>query len=122
LTSLANGKPVPEDASRVLSREVQQASCHRALISARTGFRWNWKGDRTLRSLVHRTAWSIADLLTSDRLDRLHVCDAPGCSWLFLDTTRNHSRRWCDPRTCGNRVRVRRHYRRYRGASARPVT
>ncbi|MEW6230587.1 MAG: CGNR zinc finger domain-containing protein [Bacillota bacterium] len=34
----------------------------------------------------------------------------------FLDTTRNHSRRWCSMRDCGNRVKVRRFYNRKRAA------
>jgi predicted RNA-binding Zn ribbon-like protein len=46
--------------------------------------------------------------------DRLRRCDDQGCGWLFLDTTRNHSRRWCSSRDCGNRDRARRHYTRSR--------
>ena len=44
----------------------------------------------------------------------LRCCEGPGCGWLFLDTSRNGSRRWCDPRDCGNRVRVARHARAHR--------
>jgi predicted RNA-binding Zn ribbon-like protein len=46
--------------------------------------------------------------------DRLRRCDDDGCGWLFLDTTRNHSRRWCSSGDCGNRDRARRHYARNR--------
>jgi predicted RNA-binding Zn ribbon-like protein len=46
--------------------------------------------------------------------DRLRRCDDHGCGWLFLDTTRNHSRRWCSSGDCGNRDRARRHYARNR--------
>jgi hypothetical protein len=53
-----------------------------------------------------------ASLLTSkEALRRIAMCKE--CQWLFLDTTRNHSRRWCDPADCGNRARQRRHYRRH---------
>jgi predicted RNA-binding Zn ribbon-like protein len=36
-------------------------------------------------------------------------CANPLCRFTFLDRSRNRSRRWCDPRGCGNRIRVRRH-------------
>ena len=48
-------------------------------------------------------------LLTSSTLmSRVRACDE--CRWVFLDTTRNRSRRWCDPADCGNRSRQRRYY------------
>lgn len=57
-------------------------------------------------------ARSAADLLTDGaRLDRVKVCDADGCGWVFLDTSRARTRRWCSMRTCGNRNKARRHYR-----------
>ena len=69
-------------------------------------------------SLVTELALNAADLLTSDdSMGRIAACDE--CRWLFLDTTRNRSRRWCDPADCGNRARQRRHYRRHARAQAR---
>lgn len=56
--------------------------------------------------LPGRIAWSMLDLLRSDRLSGLKQCPAHGCGWLFLDTTRNRSRRWCDMATCGNRAKA----------------
>jgi predicted RNA-binding Zn ribbon-like protein len=61
-------------------------------------------------------ARSVADLLGGPGLSALRRCDGAGCGWLFLDTTRNHSRRWCDPLDCGNRARVRNYARRHRDA------
>jgi predicted RNA-binding Zn ribbon-like protein len=54
------------------------------------------------------------DLVQTMPRDRLRRCDDDGCGWLFLDTTRNHSRRWCSSGDCGNRDRARRHYARNR--------
>jgi predicted RNA-binding Zn ribbon-like protein len=51
---------------------------------------------------------SAAELLTSDRMDRVRLCSAEDCDWLFLDSSRNRSRRWCDMAVCGNRSKVRR--------------
>lgn len=66
-------------------------------------------------TLVGELALDAADLLTSpERLSRVAACRE--CRWVFLDTTRNHSRAWCDPADCGNRTRQRRHYHRSPGS------
>lgn len=54
------------------------------------------------------------ELLRSPDVTRVGRCDGRGCAWLFIDTTRNHSRRWCRTDDCGNRERARRHYRKSR--------
>ncbi|NMB90574.1 MAG: hypothetical protein GYA17_19605 [Chloroflexi bacterium] len=62
-------------------------------------------------------AQSAAELLTSPESDRVRQCAAEdGCGWLFYDTSRNRSRRWCDMGTCGNKAKAQRHYRRMRAA------
>jgi predicted RNA-binding Zn ribbon-like protein len=69
----------------------------------------------TSADLAARLALAVAELLGHDRPE-LRRCDGAGCGWLFLDTTRNHSRRWCDPADCGNRARVRAYTERQRAA------
>ncbi|MET0237836.1 MAG: CGNR zinc finger domain-containing protein [Kibdelosporangium sp.] len=56
------------------------------------------------------------ELLRSAEAAVVRQCSGPGCGWLFLDRTRNHSRQWCSSQDCGNRERARRHYRRSQGA------
>jgi len=56
---------------------------------------------------------AAVDLLRTGPLDRLKVCAA--CPWLFLDTSRNRSRRWCSMSDCGARLKM----RRYRARAAR---
>jgi predicted RNA-binding Zn ribbon-like protein len=51
---------------------------------------------------------SAAELMTSDEMDLLRACGDPECRWLFLDTSKNHTRRWCDMKICGNRMKARR--------------
>lgn len=51
---------------------------------------------------------SAVDLLTSEDLTRVRTCAADICEWLFIDTTKNRTRRWCDMKVCGNREKVRR--------------
>ncbi|MGV9211609.1 CGNR zinc finger domain-containing protein [Micromonospora sp. RB23] len=65
-------------------------------------------------ALVPYLALSVVDLVGQPDLSRLRRCDGEGCGWLFLDSTRNRSRRWCDPLDCGNRARVRNYVQRHR--------
>ena len=39
---------------------------------------------------------------------RLKLCGDPSCRWAFYDHSRNHSSRWCDMASCGNRQKARR--------------
>jgi predicted RNA-binding Zn ribbon-like protein len=70
-------------------------------------------------------AWALAEivasaeqLLATSDPRRLKSCANPGCTWMFLDESRNQSRRWCDPATCGNLITVREFRRRQLAASA----
>lgn len=54
-------------------------------------------------------AWSALELLRAGREERIKVCPAEDCGWLFLDGSKNNSRVWCDMAVCGNRMKARRH-------------
>jgi predicted RNA-binding Zn ribbon-like protein len=57
---------------------------------------------------------SAAELLTSEDLGRVRRCGREGCDWLFVDSSKNRSRRWCSMEMCGSRVKSRRYYYRKR--------
>jgi predicted RNA-binding Zn ribbon-like protein len=82
-------------------------------------FVWTWPDDE---EALGRVLWPIlksaAELLTSEKLDRVGKCAGDSCGWLFFDTSRNRSRRWCEMEHCGNRAKARRHYRRKRAGEA----
>jgi predicted RNA-binding Zn ribbon-like protein len=81
------------------------------------GFAWDWTSDyHGLDRLLWPIAQSAAALLTSAALHTVRECAAPNCGWLFLDMSRNHNRRWCDMKACGNRAKARRHYERTKQA------
>ena len=65
--------------------------------------------------LAAATALSGIALLAPDQWRRIRICD--NCGWLFLDRSRNGSRRWCDMTVCGNRNKAKRHYARRKGRS-----
>jgi predicted RNA-binding Zn ribbon-like protein len=66
-------------------------------------------------SLLSAVARDAVTLLTSDQLPRVRQCGGESCGWLFLDTSRNRSRQWCDMRDCGNLAKVRRFRERQKG-------
>lgn len=60
-------------------------------------------------SLMIPIVESAADSLVHEELPRIRCCADPVCERVFLDTTRNGLRRWCDMGTCGNRAKAARH-------------
>jgi predicted RNA-binding Zn ribbon-like protein len=86
-------------------------------------FAWGWAREPVdLAAPLWPVARTAADLLTSADLSALRLCASDACAWLFLDTSRNGSRRWCSMRTCGNRAKARRHHARVRAASTAVLT
>jgi predicted RNA-binding Zn ribbon-like protein len=69
-----------------------------------------WRLDETFDALLWPILHSAGELLFSEEL--AHVKECPNCGWLFLDTSKNQSRRWCSMNTCGARDKMRRYHRR----------
>ncbi len=61
---------------------------------------------------LYGPALSAAQLLTSDFATKVRSCEREECQWLFLDLTKNHSRKWCSMQSCGNVVKARANYAR----------
>ena len=99
----------------VYNAELSRMLARAQIASGTEGFFWDWGGaendlDRMLWPVVH----DAATLLTSEELSRVGQCSDGRCGWLFLDTSRNRSRRWCSMEDCGNRAKARRYYQRGR--------
>lgn len=56
--------------------------------------------------LAAESAMGLAVVLRDEGISRFKRCEHEGCSDVFVDTSRNRSRRYCDPRACGNRANV----------------
>jgi predicted RNA-binding Zn ribbon-like protein len=110
----------PEDEDLVtLSAMVAEAQKHAQIVPNTNGFRWDWAGKPSdLDCMLWPVVRSAADFLTSDDLDTVRVCASDSCNWLFIDTSKNHSRRWCNMKSCGNREKARRFYSRKKSSSA----
>jgi len=103
----------PDDADlRTITTLGRAAATRTGLRPSGETFTWTLDEEGTLD--LAWPIWKIAELavrlLTSDALAHVRQCADPTCGWLFLDRSRNHSRRWCDMRSCGNRAKARRNY------------
>lgn len=116
MTALTRGEtPARSDLDEV-SAALATALGHVQLVPGEQGYRLRCDAPGTdLDAVLWPIARSMGELLTSDDLARVRFCDAHSsgeCAWVFLDETRNRTRRWCDMRECGNRAKARRHYHR----------
>lgn len=109
-------QPVPSNAMARINFYAQEAAAHRQVVPSGRHFEWKWQDlDTYLTAMLWPVARAAADLLVSDQLDRVRLCASESCDWLFIDTSRNGMRRWCEMKTCGNRDKARRHYERTKG-------
>jgi predicted RNA-binding Zn ribbon-like protein len=92
----------------VLNDELSIARTHERLSAVEGRVQPVWDDDRALDRPLWDVARAAAALLTSDQLSRVRQCPGESCGWLFLDTSRNRSRQWCDMNDCGNLAKVRR--------------
>jgi predicted RNA-binding Zn ribbon-like protein len=111
-TSLATTGSPSVGAVSTLNGFLEKTLLHRKLSNI-GGVHWTWEGVATD---AHAPLWPIAfeaaELLVSKRRELVRMCSVDTCRWLFLDTSKNHGRRWCDMNLCGNRVKARKHYSR----------
>jgi predicted RNA-binding Zn ribbon-like protein len=108
-------QPAPADVE-LLDSFDKQAMAHRRIgRQEQGGYGWQWRTDGDDLDLVlWQVAKAGAELLTSELVYHVRACAAERCRWLFVDTSRNRARRWCDMRICGNREKARRFQQRAR--------
>jgi predicted RNA-binding Zn ribbon-like protein len=121
-TFLAAAEGRAPDARRfaLLNRMIGEALSHARIAPTASGYDWDWEpAEDNLERVLWPIAKSAADLLVSGKLARVHECAGNTCGWLFLDTSKNHSRRWCDMKECGNAAKARRHYHRTKASATK---
>jgi predicted RNA-binding Zn ribbon-like protein len=111
---LAEGSPPTKKALGALRKAGESALAHGELVPADGGFRWSWEGARGLEAPLWPLAHGAVELLTGDSLARLKICGR--CRWLFLDVSKNRSRRWCSMDECGTHEKIERYVERRRAA------
>lgn len=107
-------RPPQHQDLHLLNETLSRALPHSQLVRSSSSFEWSWQmPDDALDQMLWPIARSAADLLTSDRLSRVRECEGDSCGWLFVDLSKNHSRRWCSMGDCGNRAKAHRFYSRH---------
>ena len=109
--AVARGKRPPGRALGALREEYVAAISTGRLVRANGGYRWR------VDSILWPVLESAIELLDSPALARVKECPADDCGWLFLDGSRNATRRWCSMDGCGAKAKMRRYRRRMRGAT-----
>jgi predicted RNA-binding Zn ribbon-like protein len=111
-----DGHPGSTAALATLERSFKASRAHQKLVGGRSRVRWDWAGMETEPDFpLWLLALRASELMLSDDAVRVRACDSIECRWLFLDTSKNHTRRWCDMKICGNRMKARRFKAQRRG-------
>jgi predicted RNA-binding Zn ribbon-like protein len=106
------GRCHPEKDLAVFNDYLSKSMMRSQIVKTEGGFHWDVTGNKAkLDWVLNPVIRSAADLLISEKFKRLKKCADPICGWLFLDISRNRSRRWCDMRDCGNRAKASRFYK-----------
>ena len=117
VSAVMRKQTAPQVAMDRLNANIHGAALHSRLVQCEG--RMEWRFDE-LTSSFNAMLWPIAraaaNLLASGDLARVRACSSPTCQWLFLDTSKNHHRRWCSMKQCGNRAKVRKFYARRKAA------
>lgn len=117
--SLVDGRRPPAEAIASIDRTMAQGAYVKRLEADDAGY--------AIRESPAAPGWtqamaaiaaSFAGLLASGGASRLRLCDNPDCRWVYVDETRNRSKRYCDDKMCGNLMKVRRFRARRKAATA----
>ena len=115
-SAIAVGVSVPTKDFVALKGTLANAPARNQL--ARRGQRCGWWVESCAPSVAGILApvlWSAGDLILNAPSRPIRRCANEECLWLFIDQSKNSTRRWCDMNSCGNRAKARRHYAKIRG-------
>jgi predicted RNA-binding Zn ribbon-like protein len=106
--SIAEGRePSAADLEALASAERESLSSAVLAGDLRAGYGWRWPDERDVDTLLGPIVHAAVKLLGSDQLGRLKSCT--DCHWLFLDQSKNRSRKWCTMEICGTHAKMRRY-------------
>lgn len=112
LAAQARSSTAAEADIQAFNRRLGEVMAHSRLNAGMQGYSWGWNESPLLQRPWWPVVRSAAELLTSPHLlERLGQCADPHCGWLFLDTSKSRTRKWCDINDCGNRAKQRRYQR-----------
>jgi predicted RNA-binding Zn ribbon-like protein len=107
--AIADGRPVPEQPWRDLRRSIAEGIGHAELAADHDEVQLVWDL-ASLDTVTWQVAYAAHELLTDGQLGRIKRCAA--CPWLYVDHSKNTSRRWCTMDDCGKAEKMRRYVER----------
>jgi predicted RNA-binding Zn ribbon-like protein len=118
-SATAQGRAPSGEDMAILNTEFVRIMPYQKISQEDGGFVLDWQDQP---EELGRPLWTVvrctSNLLTSNELGRVSECNSGTCTWLFIDQSKNASRKWCDMGTCGNRAKSRRHYARTHQSAA----
>jgi predicted RNA-binding Zn ribbon-like protein len=107
--AVIDGNDPPPQAIDELERFYSEAETHRRLGWSESHLVREFSGNGLAPEFpLWMLTLKTVELLSSEAMSLLRACGNSECLWLFLDTSKNHTRRWCDMKVCGNRMKARR--------------
>ena len=99
----------PTSQVKIVEKYFKEARGRQRLVWTGSRLAWEWPASEWDPDLpLWILSVSAGRLMLSEDMRLLRACEKPDCRWLFLDTSKNHTRRWCDMKICGNRMKARR--------------
>jgi predicted RNA-binding Zn ribbon-like protein len=113
-SALAQRKAPRDSDLRGLNAALRDTMGRLQVRRVKEQFQWGWTSDAdSLDAMLWPVVREGAELLTRPERSKVRQCsNDPLCQWLFLDKSKNESRRWCSMDLCGSRDKVKRYYHR----------
>lgn len=113
-SAVAQGNGPRDDDLHDLNTALRDAMGRLQVHRLKERFQWGWASEpEALDAMLWPVVRAGAELLTAPERQKIRQCaNHPLCQWLFLDKSKNHSRRWCSMALCGSRDKVKRYYHR----------
>ncbi|MFF2886162.1 CGNR zinc finger domain-containing protein [Paenibacillus sp. NPDC057967] len=106
---LSRDTTVTHEMISAVNEKLKQSAATREMRQDDETIRMVWlPQEHTWKSLLSEVAASFAQTLADGQGNRIRICENSNCNWVFLDDTRNRSKRFCDDKMCGNLMKVRR--------------
>jgi predicted RNA-binding Zn ribbon-like protein len=117
-TITLEGRSPPQKDLAVFNNYLGEAMMRSQIVKIQDSYHWDMTANKSeLDWLLNPIIRSAADLLVSEEIRQVKRCADPTCGWLFLDISRNRSRRWCDMADCGNRAKASRFYKKNKSSN-----
>jgi predicted RNA-binding Zn ribbon-like protein len=116
--TIASGKDVSDKSITAINNRLKNQNGFTEIEKGENGFEKRFRFDLSEPSkLLQPIAEAAADFLCYGNFDFLRKCESSACVLYFYDTTKNHQRRWCSMKACGNQAKAAAFYKRKKRAA-----